>query len=121
MVLESFPTELALPAEAQQLETLRDPYEAGQTWTQLITESKILIGTILSNEVDPRDHLRTVKVHYRMMSRSKDHVYYTAERIYKQGLGMVRMEVWDGASEISSITEQVKTIPEYQFASTTIP
>ena len=100
MVLENFPKELALPAEAQQLVSLQYPYDAGETWTQLITESKILVGTILSNEIDPRDHLRTVKVHYQMMSRSKDYVYYTAERTYKQGLGMVRMEVWDGAGEL---------------------
>jgi len=117
MVLESFPKELALPAEAQKLVTLRYPYEAGKTWTQLIAESKILIGTILSNEVDPLDNRQTIKAQYQMMSRSKDHVYYTAARTYKQGLGMVRMEVRDGASGISTITGLVKTIPEYQFVS----
>ena len=69
----------------------------------------------MSSEIDQRDHLRTVKVHYQMMSRSKDYVYYTAERTYKQGLGMVRMEVWDGAGGITSITEQVKINPEYLF------
>lgn len=114
LVLESFPPELALPA-AKQLIVLQYPCIPGKTWTQLVAPDRILVGTITANELDPKDRLQTVKVHYRLMSRSRDKVHYTAERIFKQGKGLVRMERWDETGQLVQKNELLVSDPSYRL------
>lgn len=109
MVLEEQPREPYYWTRLNPVILFSYPLEIGKEQIHLRNLTRSMVATILSNDIDPQDNLQTLKVRYQLMPRGLDQVFYTEERVYKQGLGMVHMERTNEEGEVIASFRLIKT------------
>jgi hypothetical protein len=109
MVMEKQPLEPYYWTRLNPVVLFTYPLEQGRKQIHLRDLTRSMVSTIVSNDIDPKDDLQTLKVRYELMTRSLDHVFYTEKRVYKQGMGMVYMERINEEGEVIASLNLIKT------------
>jgi hypothetical protein len=115
-VREIYPSAWMLPPEDNSPVILQQPLAVGRQWTHTPSATTVMVATVLADEVDPIDCRRTVTVGYRLSYRHDDRTISTVERVFKQGLGMVRFEYRSGDGNDTTARTLAGTSPNCVYA-----
>lgn len=105
--------QVRLPREPQYWERLEpglllfSPLTPGQRRIHLLTLERTMVSTVLCRYRDPLDKRQTVVVQYELTARNGGEVFYTEERMFKEGLGLVRLERRNSAGEVIAVQKLI--------------